>query len=77
MMLITRQAKLEHERDYFPEIIVGEQALDAMGMSSWRRDRALDKLEAAGLIKLERRRGRSPRITLVGTNQPADAGAEG
>jgi hypothetical protein len=48
----------------FPAVI-GDQLLDAMGILPQTRDRALAALEKAGLVMVDRQRGRLPRIWLV------------
>jgi hypothetical protein len=66
MLLVVREYAMH--RDLYPSVIVGEQALEAMDMSIWRRDRALTRLANAGEIEVTRHRGRSPRIKLIGTS---------
>ena len=48
----------------FPAVI-GDQLLDAMGILPQTRDRALAAMEKAGLVMVNRHRGRLPRIWLV------------
>jgi hypothetical protein len=45
-------------------VILSNVALQAWGVSSRDKSRALNELEGLGLIAIERRKGRSPRITL-------------
>jgi hypothetical protein len=42
--------------------VIGEDTLAFMSMSAWQRDNALNALETAGLVRVIRQRGRSPRI---------------
>jgi hypothetical protein len=53
-----------------PPYVIGDRLLDELGIGPWTRDRALTRMEAAGLVTVERSRGRLPRITLV--DEPAD-----
>jgi hypothetical protein len=62
MLLLHRWAHLK--RAEWP-VTIGDGELMRIGMSAWRRDAALDALEKAGLIRVERHRGRLPRIWLV------------
>jgi len=49
-------------------------ALERLGVSRWSAYRALKGLEKAGLVRAERRRGRSPVVTVL---DRADLKAEG
>ena len=61
MLVLKRWRTLKAE----PPYIIGDQLLDRLEMGPWTRDRALAALEKAGLIRVDRHRGRLPRI-LVG-----------
>jgi hypothetical protein len=54
-----------------PPFTLGDQALGELGILPRTRDRTLVALEAAGLIRVERHRGRLPRIWL----EPGDHGS--
>jgi hypothetical protein len=47
-----------------PVPLAGE-ALAAVGVSRWAKNRALKRLEAAGLVKVDWRRTRSPLVKIL------------
>jgi hypothetical protein len=53
--------------------IVSNIMLGECGVRPDAKRRALRKLEKAGLIRIERRRRRSPQVTLVVENRPSRA----
>jgi hypothetical protein len=55
--------------DDTPTIPLPNQKLAAMGVSRQMKWRALQRLEQAGLIKVERRERRSPLVTLLGAQR--------
>ena len=48
-----------------PPYTIGDGTLGEIGILPRARDRALEALEQAGLIRVERHRGRLPRVRLV------------
>ena len=70
MMLLTRWAVMHRNNvAWEPGATIGEDTLAFMSMSAWQRDSALKVLEGAGLIRVNRHRGRSPRIWPVGEDR--------
>lgn len=51
--------------NHSPTIALESKWLRAMGVARTARNTALRELEAAGLIRIERHRGRLPRVTLL------------
>jgi DNA-binding MarR family transcriptional regulator len=56
------------------EVVLGSQHLRELGVRRHAAYRALSRLEAAGLVRVQRKRGRAPRVTLVleGTEASTD-----
>ena len=55
------------------EIKLTNTVLDQFGVSRWAAYRGLSKLESSGLVSVERRRGRSPLVTIearLGSKNP-------
>jgi DNA-binding HxlR family transcriptional regulator len=63
MLLLKRWAAMHRSNVAWERgAAIGEDTLAFMNISAWQRDNALKALEKAGLIRVDRHRGRSPRI---------------
>jgi hypothetical protein len=71
IMLLLKRCAAMHRSNVAWErgAAIGEDTLAFMGMSAWQRDNALKALDEAGLIRVNRHRGRSPRIWPVGEDR--------
>lgn len=47
------------------QLALSTERLEPLGVSRYAKDRALRSLLAAGLVTVERKRGRSPRVSIV------------
>jgi len=46
-------------------VLLANEALTAVGVSRWAKDRALKQLEAVKLVKVYRHKGRSPQVKIL------------
>ena len=47
------------------KVLLANEALAAVGVSRWAKDRALKRLETVKLVKVYRRKGRSPQVKIL------------
>src|SRR5262245_1153566 len=64
-LLIWLELRRKFAMQWPQPFVLGEGDLVAMQISPRTRDRALAALEAAGFVRVERRRGRLPQIWLL------------